>query len=46
MDIAVFGVQWNLSITDKLVQEFLSVIQRCPLLGGWVWLIAKVDDVL
>ena len=25
-------VQWNLYITDKLVQEFLSVIQRCSLL--------------
>ena len=29
-------IQWNLLITDKLVQELLSVIQRCPLLGGFI----------
>ena len=28
-------VQWNLFITDTLVQGSLSVIKRCPLLGGW-----------
>ena len=30
-----FKVQWNLFITDTLVQDGLSVIKRCPLLGGW-----------
>ena len=39
-------LQWNLYITDTLVQDTLSIIQRCPLLGGWVWLITKVDDVI
>ena len=29
------AVQWNLFITDTLVQDGLSVIKRCPLLGGW-----------
>ena len=33
-------------IMDTLVQDTLSIIQRCPLLGVWVWLIAKVDDVI
>ena len=28
-------IQWNLFITDTLVQGSLSVIKRCPLLGGW-----------
>ena len=28
--------QWNLFIMDKLVQELLSVIRRCPLLGGFI----------
>ena len=43
-------IQWNLFIMDKLVEELLSVIWRCPLLGGfiivWVWLITKIDDVI
>ena len=43
-------IQWNLFIMDKLVQELMSIIWRCPLLGGfiivWVWLIAKIDDVI
>ena len=30
-----FAIQWNLFITDTLVQDGLSVIKRCPLLGGW-----------
>ena len=29
-------LQWNLFITDKLVQKVLSVIRRCPLLGGFI----------
>ena len=28
-------LQWNLFITDTLMQGSLSVIKRCPLLGGW-----------
>ena len=43
-------IQWNLCITDKLVQELLSVIWRCPLLGSfiiaWVGHITKIDDVI
>ena len=34
--IYMYIVQWNLLITDKLVQELLSVIRRCPLLGGFI----------
>ena len=42
-------LQWNLYIMDNLVQELSSII-RIALLGGfiiaWVWLFAKIDDVL
>ena len=30
----VKALQWNLFITDMLVQEGLSIIKRCPLLRG------------
>ncbi len=45
-DLKVSCIQWNLYITDTLVKALLSIIRRCPLLGVWVWLIAKVDDVI
>ena len=48
--VASIRIQWNLFMTDKLVQELLSVIRRCPLLGGfitaWVWLITIFGDVI
>ncbi len=28
--------QWNLLITDKLVQKVLSVFRKCPLLGRFI----------
>ena len=35
-DYKYIVLQWNLFTTDKLVHEVLSIIQRCPLLRGFI----------